>query len=161
VIYQLRTFSMTDYEEVLALWHKTGLRVGPTDSREGITKKIAREGDLFVVAEIDKQVIGAVMGCYDGRRGWANHVAVDPAYQGRGIGTALLTELEKRLRAYGCAKLNLMIARHNASVQVFYEKLGFDTDDVIFMQKWLSDTPRQSQEERSDAENSIEIKAIK
>lgn len=135
--FSLRTFAMTDYEQVVALWHNTGLRVGPTDSRAGITRKLERDADLFLVAEVDQRVVGAVMGCYDGRRGWANHVAVDPDYQGQGIGTALMSELEQRLRLCGCAKFNLLVARPNADVQGFYEQLGFESDDVIFMQKWL------------------------
>lgn len=134
----LRAFSLRDdYEQVIDLWLRTGLKVGPTDSREGIAQKLQRDADLFLVADDGERVVGAVMGAYDGRRGWANHVAVDPACQGMGVGAALMGELENRLRARGCAKVNLMVARANARVQGFYERLGFDTDDVIFMQKWL------------------------
>lgn len=135
--FRLRSFTMEDYDQVIELWQKVGLRVGPTDSRAGISRKLERDADLFLVAHDDERIIGAVMGCYDGRRGWANHVAVDPAYQRQGIGAALMGELEERLRASGCVKFNLLVARSNADVQGFYDQLGFECDDVIFMQKWL------------------------
>ncbi len=33
---QLRVFTMRDYEQVIDLWLRTGISVGPTDSRVGI-----------------------------------------------------------------------------------------------------------------------------
>jgi ribosomal protein S18 acetylase RimI-like enzyme len=134
---QLDLFCMTDYEQVIALWHRAGLKVGPSDSPDGIAQKLERDADLFLVARDGECIVGAVMGCYDGRRGWAYHLAVDPDYQGQGVGATLMQELEKRLRARGCIKVNLLVARSNASVQRFYQRLGFESDDVIFMQKWL------------------------
>lgn len=128
---------MADYDQVIALWHETGLRVGPSDSRAGIAQKLERDADLFLVAQKGERIIGAVMGSYDGRRGWVNHLAVDSSYQGQRIGAALMQELENRLRVCGCVKMNLLVARANSRVQGFYERLGFESDDVIFMQKWL------------------------
>jgi ribosomal protein S18 acetylase RimI-like enzyme len=79
------------------------------------------------------------MGCYDGRRGWINHLAVAAAWRGDGIGRRLVAEVERRLRAKGCAKMNLLIEPANVAVQGFYERLGYARDDLIFMEKWLPD----------------------
>lgn len=133
----LRVFTMHDYEEVIDLWLRTGISVGPTDSREGILHTLQRDADLFLVADDGEHVVGTVMGTYDGRCGWANHVAVDPQWQGMDVGAVLMRELEIRLRAHGCTKINLTVARTNARVQGFYERLGFNARDVIFMQKFL------------------------
>jgi ribosomal protein S18 acetylase RimI-like enzyme len=135
--YRLRVFTMRDYEQVIDLWLRTGISVGPSDSREGILHTLQHDAGLFLVADDGERVVGTVMGTYDGRCGWANHVAVDPQWQGMGVGAALMRELEIRLRARGCAKVNLTVARTNARVQGFYERLGFDPNDVIFMQKYL------------------------
>jgi ribosomal protein S18 acetylase RimI-like enzyme len=135
--YQLCVFTMHDYEQVIDLWLRTGISVGSADSREGILHTLQRNPDLFLVAVSEKRVVGTVIGTYDGRCGWANHVAVDPQWQGAGVGQALMRELENRLRARGCSKMNLTVKRSNAQVQGFYERLGFDSRDVIFMQKCL------------------------
>ena len=42
--------------------------------------------------------LGAVLGGFDGRRGLVYHVAVDPQARGQGLGSALMDELERRLR---------------------------------------------------------------
>ncbi|HEY0756072.1 MAG TPA: GNAT family acetyltransferase [Ktedonobacteraceae bacterium] len=138
-LFQLRTFTMGDYEQVVDLWRRTGIRVGPSDSREGIGRRLRRDEDLFLVAITRQEhVIGAVLGGFDGRRGWVNHLAVEPTLQEQGIGKALLERLEVRLRAQGCIKLNLLVAGDNTGVLGFYKKQGFQSSDVVFMEKWLS-----------------------
>jgi hypothetical protein len=54
-----------------------------------------------------------------------------------GTDLILVAELEARLRARGCAKLNLLIEPDNAGVVRFYERIGFCPDELIFMEKWL------------------------
>jgi predicted N-acetyltransferase YhbS len=39
-------------------------------------KSLQRDPDLFLVAEMDGEIIGSVMGEYDGRRGLVYHLAV-------------------------------------------------------------------------------------
>jgi ribosomal protein S18 acetylase RimI-like enzyme len=128
---------MDDYDEVIALWTQAGLELSPSDSREGIQRKLERDADLFLVAVDGSTIVAAVMGCYDGRRGWINHLAVSPQYKGRGLGTLLLQEVEHRLQKKGCDKVNLLITPSNADVQTFYQHLGYQRDELIFMEKWL------------------------
>ena len=102
---------MEEYDRVIALWVAAGLQISRSDSRAALEHKLERDADLFLVAEDDETgaLIGAVLGAYDGRRGWINHLAIAPSGQGRGLGRQLLDELEQRLRAKGCAKVNLLI----------------------------------------------------
>jgi len=134
---RLRVFTMHDYEQVIDLWLRTGITIGPSDSREGILHTLQYNPGLFLIADSGGRVVGTVIGTYDGRCGWAHHVAVDPQWQGLGLGRALMRELENRLRARGCARINLTVTRANAQVQSFYERLGFHPRDVILMHKCL------------------------
>ena len=132
-----RTFEMRDYEQVVDLWRAAGLSLSLSDDESGIEHRMQRDPDLFIVAESGEQIVGAVMGCYDGRRGWVNHLAVAPGQQRNGIGTMLMSELEARFRAVGCVKVNLLIAPRNGGVQPFYNGIGYTRDDLIFMEKTL------------------------
>ena len=134
---QLREFRMDDYQQVIAVWQATGLRVGRTETQEGIRKKLERDSDLFLVAQDGDRIVGVVLGSYDGRRGWINRLAVAPDHQGAGIGLRLVAEVEARLKARGCRKVNLLIVPSNAKVQGFYARLGYGVDELIFMEKWL------------------------
>ncbi len=123
----IRPFTMMDYEAVLDLWQNAGpgVTIRPSDRPEEIEKKLARDPDLFLIAEEGEQVVGAIMGAWDGRRGWLHHLAVDQAHRGRGIGTALIAEVEKRLKAKGCLKINLLVHHGNEAARRLYRELGY------------------------------------
>ncbi|MGP7817137.1 GNAT family acetyltransferase [Niallia sp. 01092] len=132
-----REFTLNDFDSVIELWLKAGLTLSRSDTYEGMKKKLKRDSELFFVVENDNKVVGAVMGSYDGRRGWINHLAVDPDYQGKNIGHQIMKELESRFKQIGCEKLNLLIELENEKVQEFYKKQGFKKDELIFMEKWI------------------------
>ena len=131
---QLREFQYPeDYAAVRQLWEsmETGVRLGRSDEPEEIQKKLARDPDLFLVAEQDEQIIGTVIGGFDGRRGILYHLAVDGSFRGQGIGTLLLSEIESRLRFKGCLKCYLMVTPDNVEAMRFYESHGWHPMDYI------------------------------
>ena len=67
-----------DYAPTLKLWEniEMGINVGRSDTPEEIQKKLKRDPDLFLVAELNEEIIGTVIGGYDGRRGMIYHLAV-------------------------------------------------------------------------------------
>ena len=135
---QIREFRLADYDAVIRLWRAAGIQLSCSDDQAEIIHKLERDADLFLVAVEADALVGAVMGAYDGRRGWVYHLAIHPSYQGRGFGAAMIAELEERLRHKGCQKVNLLIEPDNAHVQHFYERLHYQRDDLIFMEKWLT-----------------------
>jgi ribosomal protein S18 acetylase RimI-like enzyme len=128
---------VTDYPQVFPLWQESGLDIGPFYSLESLRKQLKRDADLFLVAEEGNCIVGAVFGRWDGRRGWINHLAVAPEQGHKKIGSLLMAEVEKRLKAKGCEKINLLIETSNSGVQRFYKQLGYNHDDLIFMEKWV------------------------
>jgi ribosomal protein S18 acetylase RimI-like enzyme len=117
-----------DYPAVYQLWETagSGIHVGDSDTPDEIKKKLERDPDLFLLAEIDGQVIGSVMGGFDGRRGMIYHLAVQDAFRGHGIATALMNELETRLRAKGCLKYYLLVTYENLKAIRYYEGHGWE-----------------------------------
>ncbi len=134
----IRTFEMRDYEQVASLWRAAGLTLHLSDDAQSIRQKLERDPELFIVGEVDGQVVGAALGCYDGRRGWVNHLAVAPRRQRNRLGTMLMAELEARFRAIGCVKVNLLIEPDNSGVQRFYDGIGYTRDELVFMEKTLN-----------------------
>lgn len=133
----LRPYQAADFAAVTALWEAAGLHPSAADTPENLARKQQRDPELFLLAELDGRVVGTVMGSYDGRRGWINKLAVDPALRGQDIGGRLLAEAERRLVALGCPKVNLLIEPDNAGVVRYYERHGYAADPLIFMEKWL------------------------
>jgi ribosomal protein S18 acetylase RimI-like enzyme len=136
----IRTFRFPeDYPAVTHLWENAGpgVHVGRSDTLEEIGKKVQRDPDLFLVAEADGDLIGSVIGGYDGRRGMIYHLAVAEAYRQRGIGAALMEEVERRLKAKGCLKSYLLVVDGNEDATAFYQKRGWQTMGVTILGKEL------------------------
>lgn len=133
----LRVCCLADHAAMGALWAICGLHPSRSDTVEGLARKLARDPELFLVAEAGNEIIGTVLGSYDGRRGWINRLAVHPDYRGQGLADRLMAEVEQRLVAIGCDKVNLLIEPDNAEVQAYYTRLGYSIDPLIFMEKWL------------------------
>jgi ribosomal protein S18 acetylase RimI-like enzyme len=133
----LRTCTWADHEALTSLWHGCGLHPSRSDTLDGLARKLARDPELFLLAVADDEVIGTVLGSYDGRRGWINRLAVRHDWRGKGLADRLMAEVERRLVALGCDKVNLLVEPENAGVQAYYERLGYATDPLIFMEKWL------------------------
>jgi ribosomal protein S18 acetylase RimI-like enzyme len=106
-----------------------------SDTREEIAKKLAHDPDLCLVAEEAGQVVGTVLGGFDGRRGMVYHLAVAAAYQGQGLGRALMVEQEARFKAKGCLKYYLLVTADNLAVIDFYAGLGWSRMAVEIMGK--------------------------
>jgi len=131
---QIREFRFpTDYEQVYELWQtiEKGVHIGRSDTLEEIGKKIKRDPDLFLVAESNGNIIGAVIGGYDGRRGLIYHLAVKSSFRGQGIGSELMDEVESRLRAKGCLKCYLLVTLDNIEVADYYMQRGWQHMDQI------------------------------
>ena len=115
------------------LWDsiEKGVSLGRSDTSKEIQKKLERDPDLFLVAEENGQIIGTVIGGFDGRRGLIYHLAVAASFRGRGIGSRLMEEVETRMRAKGCLRCYLLVTADNPEGMAYYEKHGWERMDHV------------------------------
>lgn len=113
----IRQFSHTDLEDIISLWELCGLTRPWNNPEIDIFRKAEQQDGLFLIATRDDKLVATLMGGYDGHRGWISYLAVHPQYQRQGIATALVQQLEKRLIARGCPKVQLLIRKDNLDIQ--------------------------------------------
>lgn len=132
-----------DYNAAYHVWDSAGkgIHITFSDAPEEIEKLVKRSPDLSFVAEVDKQIVGTVMGGFDGRRGLIYHLAVLPEYRHRQIGHQLMSHVEDALLRKGCTKVYLFIMPDNMALADFYANLGYDQMDVIPFTKYLGEKP--------------------
>lgn len=133
----IRIFQQSDYDDVIALWERCEILLPTNDPELDIERKLSHSPELFLVAEIAGEVIGTVMGGYDGLRGSAYYLCVEPDYRGRGIANALLNRLEKKLNARGCPQIDIIIRDDDDLVIGMFEKFGYDSQDYMCVSKRL------------------------
>jgi ribosomal protein S18 acetylase RimI-like enzyme len=118
-----------EYEELLALWDRTGLpyEKDDRDSLEKIEQQIFDDRVAILTLKTDDgQIIGAVIGTYDGRKGWINRLAVDPEYRGRRLATRLMEKVEKMLAEMGATIICALIEDQNTPSMAAFVRCGYE-----------------------------------
>lgn len=122
---------------MIQLWHDCNLVVPWNDPKQDIQRKLQVQPELFLVGLTENRIAATVMAGYEGHRGWLNYLAVAPVYQRQGIGRQMLEAVTAKLKAMHCPKINLQIRTSNPSAIEFYQRMGFQIDEVISMGKRL------------------------
>jgi ribosomal protein S18 acetylase RimI-like enzyme len=124
---EIREFSINDYDAAIELWQRVeGLEIAEGDDREGVAQFLARNQGLSRVATDGSAIVGVALCGHDGRRGHIYHLAVDPAYQGRGLGKRLLDESLADLRRTGVKRVIIMVADDNKRGREFWKRSGYE-----------------------------------
>ena len=134
----LRPFAIKDYDDVICLWHRVHLPFKPDgrDSRDSIEREIMHDTALFYVAEYNQHIVASIFATHDGRKGWINRLAVDPHYQRNGIGSLLITEIEKIFDQRGIHIVTCLVEAWNTNSLDFFEELGYTRhNDIIYFSK--------------------------
>ncbi len=123
-------------------------------SVETIQARIAQDDTDVFVAITDNQIVGTASGIEEYESLRVCSVAVDPAYQGRGIARRLMEELEKLARQSGCHKVFLQTAWSMTEAIMLYRNLGYQQEgyqprhfygeDFLLFGKILNNARKQS-----------------
>ena len=137
---RIRAYQPADAQALVDLWQQVLPHAAPhNDPHLSLENKLKAADGLLLVAELEGQLVGAVMGGYDGHRGWLYSLAVLPHARRQGVGTALCRSMEQLLRDCGCLKVNLQVRSANSAVIPFYETLGFEVEALTSLGKRLYD----------------------
>ena len=135
---KIRKYHKKDRQQIIDLWKNTFPIYSPhNDPEQSLKRKISYDKNFFFVADDNNKIIGTVMGCYDGHRGWIYSLAVKKDYRNRGIGKLLMERVENELKKYNCPKVNLQVHGENKGVVGFYKKIGYAIEDRVSMGKKL------------------------
>ena len=132
-----RPFDKSDQHAVIDLWVDCGLVVPWNDPLKDIERKLKVDPDLFLVGELNGEIVASVMGGYEGHRGWINYLAVSSCHQRKGYGRLIMEAVELAIAQKGCPKINLQIRAANTDIAAFYKSIGYDIDNVIGLGKRL------------------------
>lgn len=127
----LRLYAQPDYDDGLAL---------PVAEAERIFERMARYPDYKIyVAVCDSRVVGTFsllivdnLGHMGAPSGVIEDVAVDPSWQGRGIGKLMMRHALEICGEKGCYKATLSSHLKRQRAHAFYESLGFERHGYSF-----------------------------
>jgi len=122
-----REFSINDYDAAVDLWQRVeGLEIAEGDDRESVAQFLARNPGLSRVVTDGSGIVGVALCGHDGHRGYIYHLAVDPTYQGRGLGRRLVDECLEGLRQTGLKRVIILVAGDNPRGREFWKRCGWE-----------------------------------
>lgn len=134
---QIRPYQTPDEIAVIALWQACGLTRPWNNPTLDIARKLAVQPELFLVGELEGEIVASIMAGYEGHRGWVNYLGVAPAHRGKGLARAMMMGVEALLLARGCPKINLQVRADNVEALGFYSAIGYGQDAAISLGKRL------------------------
>lgn len=129
----IKAYTIERYDDVLALMQRTpGVSIRDADSREATERYLSRNPHLNFLAEDEGRVIGCAMCGHDGRRGYLQHVIVEPAYRGKGIANTLISLCVKELDRLEIHKTHIDVLVTNDLANAYWTRRGWLKRNDIF-----------------------------
>jgi len=124
----IRRININDYEEIISLWRKCGLKIeiDGADSFNSIKKSLELMPQLHIVAEDKGLIVGVIIGSYDYRKGYIHRLAIKKEYRRRGIAKKLMNYAEAELIKLGAKRIDGLIFKENSISKSLLKKMGYE-----------------------------------
>ncbi len=142
--WRLRDFHDGDLDQAIQLWDQSrqaddSAPVFPVSE----VMAAARAGQPAVVAVVGNELVGLAVAQAQGERAWVLLLALGARWRNRGIGSALLAELERRLQVMGVRRISALLPADSAGQKAF-DNSGFQAREGLrYYEKlehlWASD----------------------
>ena len=130
-----RTMEASDILASIELWKTMkGLAIRGSDNIRDLTDHVNMNRKHNFVAISEEQIVGTVLGGFDGRRGYIYHLAVKQGFRKKGIGKELMERCFRSFKEINVSKCHMMVLKDNAEAQDFYKKIGCElrTEILVF-----------------------------
>jgi ribosomal protein S18 acetylase RimI-like enzyme len=138
--FAIRECRSEEVEAVLELWRQAQATPSITDTADDLRRALAHPAAITLVAEVQGQLVGSIIGTFDGWRGNIYRLAVHATHRRRGIARALLAEVEKRLLRQGAKRITALVEKLHPQAVGFWEAVGYNLDSRIL--RYVCTLPR-------------------
>lgn len=128
----IREAHIEDEEHIITLLQSIPANATLSSTSLELARQRLREklGLTVLVAEVGNSVVGylvlSLIPALSGLRAWIDDVVVDPDYQRRGLGAALVEAAIQQASLRGATHLFVYTSRGDSGVREFYSACGFD-----------------------------------
>lgn len=96
-----------------------------------LERLVAEPPAALLVAELDGEIVGALIAAWDGWRGNMYRLAVRDGHRRQGIGLALTRAGEDYLRQHGARRITALVAFEDEVAGEFWGSAGYPFDQEI------------------------------
>ena len=132
----IRPLVGSDIDPILGFWWSDFI-----DNKEMVAAQIGGRHDLSFIASFEGHLIGFILAriVYLGipiKEICIIHaLAIEPNYQGKGIGTLLINKLKDTCEGRSIPTIRAFVAKDDLKLMNYFEGLGFQPSDIINMEQ--------------------------
>jgi GNAT superfamily N-acetyltransferase len=104
-----RTAMPHDAESIVRFWLESGASMSVTDTVEDVRRVTANSAARMVLAVDGDDIVGTLLGTFDGWRGNMYRLVVRPDRRRQGIGRQIVRQMEQLFDAWGVRRVTILI----------------------------------------------------
>src|SRR5580704_18349782 len=131
--WRIRDFHEDDLDAAIRLWDDPA--AGTAAPVFGVSDLISavRVGSPAVAAVVGNELVGTVVATLSGDRALVMRISLAPGWRRQGIGSAMLTELERRLVAAGMHRVSCLLGDESEMGTAALEHCGYTARGGMFL----------------------------
>lgn len=132
-VWRLRDFQNDDLDQAIQIWDQSRAPGAPEPVFTlAEVMAAARAGQPAVVATVGDEIVGMAVAQIHGERAWILLVALGSRWRNRGIGSALLGNLERRLRGAGAHRISAVLPEAATGSAAFEHSGYLRRDGLVY-----------------------------
>jgi transitional endoplasmic reticulum ATPase len=134
--WRVRDFHDDDLDQASAVWDHSRPPGEPSPVFP-ISEVVsaARSGQPAVVAVVGDELVGIAVAQFQGERAWISMVGLSSRWRNRGIGSALLGEIELRLRTLGVRRIGALLPNEATGTAALRNSGYHERTELAFFEK--------------------------
>jgi GNAT superfamily N-acetyltransferase len=128
---KFRTAAPHEAELILRFWQESGASMGATDHIEHVRRVVSHPAAVMLLAVAGDEIIGTLLGAFDGWRGNLYRLVVHPTHRRQGIGRQLVREVEQVFAEWGVERITALVEVDRPWATAFWTAVGYPRDDHV------------------------------
>jgi GNAT superfamily N-acetyltransferase len=120
-----------DAEPILKFWKNSGASMSTTDELEYVRRVAINPAAVFLLAIDENEIIGSLLGTFDGWRGNMYRLVVSSHHRRQGIGRELVRRVEDAFSQWDVRRITVLIEVDRPSAMEFWTAVGYPRDEHV------------------------------
>ena len=128
---EVRRATQEDAESILAFWRSSNATTGSTDEVTAVRGVAESPSAVFLLALESGEIIGSLIGAFDGWRGHMYRLVVRPDRRREGIARKLVREVETVFAKRGITRIYAVVEDDRPVARTFWTTMGYPSIDHV------------------------------